>query len=310
MLTIDSALILFSDVLISIGEYLSDPDSCLNLRNTVAIATGQISLNLSSECEQFGMNKGIYSALMKYSKSNKIQFLSLISRGFFYFEGRNDYGTKLLVYTKSNGADRIGSQIPAEWLPLPVVIEEAAPKRRLERDERGPGKKDYSSNKNANQVTKLISENTFKIIDELLVGYNNTKINQIIKGLILRMRKCYNVYESKNKKEINKDKIVESLKNYLTGLQEHGSRSAQVETMISAVLSSVSFKESKNTEIAELLNVHRKKIARCKKKENVSFLSLIRRLIPPKRTIQCNLLTNQLLMNIWQISDQAMKVQM
>ena len=203
---------------------------------------------------------------MKYSKSNKNQYLSLISKGGFYFEGRNDYKTKLLVYAKSNGANRIGSHIPAEWLPLPVIIEEATPKRRLERGERGPGKRDYSSNKNANQVTKMISENVFKIIDELLVGYNNTKINQIIEGLIVRMRKCYNVYESKNKKENINDKIVESLKTYLTGLQEHGNRFTQVETMINTVLSSVSFKESNNTEIAELLNVHRKRIGRCKKR--------------------------------------------
>ena len=166
---IATALTSFNDVLRNIGDCLSDSESLVKFRSSVASATGKISLFLSSECEQFGMNQRIYDALMKYSKSNKSQFQSLISSGDFYFEGRTDFRTKLLVFTTSNGTDRKGSHIPLEWLPSPAAKDEpAVQKRQLQRGERGPGKKDYTSNKNANQTTKIVSENIFGIIDDAL----------------------------------------------------------------------------------------------------------------------------------------------
>ena len=52
---------------------------------------------------------------MSYSKSNRLEFKSLISMGNFYFEGRIDYKTRLLVLTVGNGGDVISSHVPKQF---------------------------------------------------------------------------------------------------------------------------------------------------------------------------------------------------
>ena len=264
-----TALASFSDVLTNIGDCLLDSESRVNFRSSVAFTTGKISLFLSTECEQFGMNTRIYDALIKYSKSNKSQFQSLLSSGDFYFEGRTDYKTKQLVFTTPNGTDRKGSHIPSEWLESPAAKEEPIQKRQLQRGERGPGKKDYTSNKNANQTTKIVSENIFGVIDDLLSNYNISKTKQIIEGVIARIRKNYNIHETKNRNGITADKIIDSLKDYFTGLQKYGGKFKQVESTIDTILSALYFKDCNNVEIAELLNVSRKRVAGCKVKREI-----------------------------------------
>lgn len=106
------ALKLFDKILKRITHYLLTRKHCEKFKNTIAASTRQISLFINRECEEFGMTQYIYNALMSYSKSNRLEFKSLISMGNFYFEGRKDYKTRLLVLTVGNGGDVISSHVP------------------------------------------------------------------------------------------------------------------------------------------------------------------------------------------------------
>ena len=125
-------------------------------QRTVAPLTGRISLLLKEECECYGMTEVMYKSLMNFSKISRKKFNSLISAGNFYFEGRNSYNTKQLVITVSDGANRVGSHIPEEFLPKinDEEEEEVGEKRKLMRGERGPGKKQYIGSKAVNIGSK------------------------------------------------------------------------------------------------------------------------------------------------------------
>ena len=154
----------FNQVLRNLDSYFTDGQSDLSIfRRTVAPATGQISLYICSECEKFGMNLSIYKSLMEHSRKNRSNFQSLMSAGNFFFEGRADYRTKLIVFTISNGISRSASHVPEDWLQLPSTLkdvdkEEVGERRKLKRGERGPGKKDYASSKAISQAIKQIFE--------------------------------------------------------------------------------------------------------------------------------------------------------
>ena len=95
------------------------------------------------------MNAFIYQGLMDYSKKNKSGFQSLMNAGNFFFEGRADYQTKMIVFTVSSGTSRRGTHVLTDWLKPDEksdddVREDVGEKRKLKRGERGPGKKDYA----------------------------------------------------------------------------------------------------------------------------------------------------------------------
>lgn len=241
-------------------------------QRTVAPLTGRISLLLKEECECYGMTEVMYKSLMNFSKISRKKFNSLISAGNFYFEGRNSYNTKQLVITVSDGANRVGSHIPEEFLPKinDEEEEEVGEKRKLMRGERGPGKKQYIGSKAVNQISKTITDKLVSTLDELLTNYPIIKRNQIIESSIKNLRKVYNINEEneRSNSELN-DKIVIALKQYLLGLKLFGGKYSQVEATIESLLSAVSVDECSNVEIGELLQISRRRIAAAKQKRKM-----------------------------------------
>ena len=263
----------FNQVLRNLESYFADGESDKTIfRRTVAPATGQISLYFCSECELFGMNLSIYKSLMEYSRKNRSNFQSLMSAGNFFFEGRADYRTKLLVFTISNGTSRKASYVPEDWLRPPsplkdIDTEEVGEKRKLKRGERGPGKKDYASSKAISQAVKQIFEKLHTVLCEVTVDFGQSKKIQIIEGVINKLK---SYYEIEDRNEVNNEmnmSIVTSLKKYFTGLREYGGKFTLVESTIGSVLTAVLDNNSSNAELAKLLNVSRNRIINGKKKE-------------------------------------------
>jgi phosphoglycolate phosphatase-like HAD superfamily hydrolase len=119
------------------------------------------------------------------------------------------------------------------------VDEVAGEKRRLKRGERGPGKKDYTTVKSANQSITQLTERINELLENLLFAYTPTKRNLIVDAAILNLRKNYGRHENKEvNNEINST-LVKSLKEYLNGLKNFGGKFAQVESTIENVISSI-----------------------------------------------------------------------
>ena len=95
----------FNDFLKIIEKHLKKKTSRNYFTNSIAAATGKISIFLERECEDFGMSKQLYNSLMTYNKSNRVKFKSIMESGCFYFVGRNDYSIKLIVISVGNGSD-------------------------------------------------------------------------------------------------------------------------------------------------------------------------------------------------------------
>ena len=254
-------LVRLNQVLRNIESYFSDCESDLSIfRRTVAPATGQISLYFSSECEQFGMDQSVYKGLMEYSKKYRSNFQSLMSAGNFFFEGRADYKTKLLVFTISNGTGRKASHVPEEWIRPVVEVEDVGQKRKLKRGERGPGKKDYGSSKTVNQSVRQIFEKLNTFLGEGMVDFSQSKKHQIINGVINKIKNYYKIDDSSEVNNETNVSIVNSLKNYFTGLREYGGKFTLVESTIESILTAVLDNNSNNVELAKLLNVSRRRI--------------------------------------------------
>ena len=190
---IDETLIEFNQVMKNIDNYFSDPQSDLEIfRFPVAALTGQISLLLRTECEQFGMSRAIYKGIMACSKVNKIRFDNIMTAGNFKFEGRAGYSTRMLVFTMSDREERKASHIPQGWLKIPIAEEAeeiVGGKRQLKRGERGPGKKDYTTVKSANQIISQVTESISELLETLLSAFTITKKNLIVDATILNLRK-------------------------------------------------------------------------------------------------------------------------
>jgi hypothetical protein len=61
---------------------------------------------------------------------------------------------------------------------------------------KGPGKKTYSTFKSASSLLKKVSEEIFAVIDEIFLDYTNSNQLQIMEGIILNLKKCYNTHEN------------------------------------------------------------------------------------------------------------------
>jgi hypothetical protein len=272
-LDIDDALTEFNQVLKNIDIHFRDPESDLDFfRRPVAVLTGQINLFLLKECEQFGMSAAIYKGIMACSKANKIRFDNIMAAGNFKFEGRAEYKTRQLLFTISDGGERKASHIPESWLKIPAaeeVEEVVGEKRQLKRGERGPGKKDYTTVKSANQIISQVTEKINELLDDLLFAYTPAKRNLIVDAAILNLRKNYRRHEDKSvNNEINLT-IVNSLKEYLNGLKKFGGKFSQVESTIENVISSISVVNSNSTEMAKFLNVTRRRIVTGKERRKI-----------------------------------------
>lgn len=250
---------------------LSTEDCTAKFKNSVAISTRQISLFLRRECEEFGMTKGIYEALMNYSKLRKVKYENLLRSANFYFEGRNNYDTKMIVLTVGNDSTIFSSQIPAEWLiDDSVVVEEedvAIGAKRKIGSSRGPGNKDFKSAKPANAISKMLSDTIIEVMNNKLNDYSVIKKKTIIDGIILNIKKQYNLHDrnSANSNDIN-NQIVNSLREYLSGLKNHGGKYELVESTIENLLAAVSVESSNSTEVGETLGISRKRISAAKAK--------------------------------------------
>ena len=150
------------------------------------------------------MDISIYKGLVEYSQKNRIRFQSLMVAGSFFLEGRADYNTRHLVFTTSNGKNRMASHVPEGWLRPPsplkdVDVEDVGEKRKLTR---GPGKKDYASSRSINQAVKPIFEKLYKLLGEETVGFSKSKRAQIIEGVINKLESCYEIEDCS---EVNDD---------------------------------------------------------------------------------------------------------
>ena len=68
----------FDSVIKRIIICLFTENCTVKFKNSVAISTRQISLFLCRECEEFGMTKEIYDALMSYKKAKKANYENLL----------------------------------------------------------------------------------------------------------------------------------------------------------------------------------------------------------------------------------------
>ena len=259
----------------NLDSFFTDGESDLSIfRRSVAPTTGQISLYFCSECERFGMDLSIYKGLMVYCKRNRSGFQSLMIAGNFLLEGRADYQTKLLVFTTSNGSNRIASHVPEYWLRPPsplkdVDVEDVGVKRKLKRGERGPGKKDYASSRAINQSVKQIFDKLHKFLGEETVDYSKSKRAQIIEGVINKLKVFYEIEDCNEVNNETNVSIVSSLKKYFTGLREYGGKFTLVESTVETVLTAVLDVNSNNVELAKLLNVSTRRIVSGKLKREL-----------------------------------------
>ena len=271
----------FESVMKRIIICLSTENCAEKFKNSVAITTRQISLFLCRECEEFGMTKEIYDALMSYKKAKKAKYENLLISGNFYFEGRNNYNTKMIVLTVGNGSIILSSQIPQEWLrddsvvvdrevedhSAIVEVDLAIGGKRKIAPSRDPGNKDFKSAKPANALSKLLSDTMIEIMNNKLNDYSVIKKKKVVEGIILNIKKQYNLHDrnSANYNEIN-NQIVKSLIEYLNGLKNHGGKYELVESTIEILLAAVSVESSNSTEVGKTLEISRKRISAAKER--------------------------------------------
>ena len=188
--------------------------------------------------------------------------------GCFYFEGRNDYETKLIVISVGNGSDIVSSHVPNAYLESLMTAEEISKKRKL--SVRGPGNKEFKSVKTAAVLSKSLTEIIIKSIDSTLTEYSTDKRNQIIECAIQSIRKQFNIHHKINvdDSEIN-NKIVDSLKDYLSGLNNYGGKYSLVEATKDTLIAAVSVRSLNNNDVGEVLGVSKKRMAAAKQRRTI-----------------------------------------
>ena len=160
------------------------------------------------------MTKGLYLSLMHYYNTHRKEFRNIMDTGCFYFEGMNDYETKLIVISVGNGSDIISSHIPIVYLPKLVTEEEITKKGKL--STRGPGNAEFKSVKTAAVLSKAPTEIAIQTINTTLTEYSTKKRNQIVEFTIESIKKQFNMHYKNqvDESEVN-NKIDYVLKEYL-----------------------------------------------------------------------------------------------
>ena len=237
-------------------------------KNSIASVTRKISIFLKRECEDFGMTKGLYASLMHYNNTHRKDFKNIMDIGCFYFEGRNDYETKLIVISVGNDSDIVSSHVPNAYLESLMTAEEISKKRKL--SVRGPDNKEFKSVKTAAVLSKSLTEIIIKSIDSTLTEYSTDKRNQIIECAIQSIRKQFNIHHKINvdDSEIN-NKIVYSLKDYLSGLNNYGGKYSLVEATKDTLLAAVSVRSLSNNGVGDVLGVSKKRMAAAKQRRTI-----------------------------------------
>ena len=268
ILTLEAALMCMKSFLrdiiaaIKVNDY-GDVEVEPLFKNTVAKSSRKISVYLKDDGEAYGMNIAIYEALMNYSRSERLKFKNLLVSGDFHFEGKNSYSKKMIVITVGNGNNIPDSHIPSKWLPdIPDIIEVGSRKRKVFR---GPGIKSYKSARTAVVNSKKLTEKLVSVIDELLVDYNEIKKKSIATASIKTLWRFFNKEEEfqRSKYSIN-ESIINSLREYMSGIMKSGGRFGQIESTIDTLLTAVSVKHINSSIMEEVLGIHRKRIANAK----------------------------------------------
>ena len=258
----------FNNFLMRIEKHLKKKTSRNYFTNSIAAATGKISIFLERECEDFGMSKQLYNSLMTYNKANRVKFKTMMETGCFYFEGRNDYSTKLIVISVGNGSDIKSSHVPEQYLQNISANTTVNNKRKY--GVRGPGSKDFKTPITASVLSKPLTEIIIRTIEQTLTEYSIIKRNQIIEFAIQNVRKQFSVHVEKSEdvSEIN-NKVVDSIKTYLSGLNDYGGKYAQVEATKDTLLSAASVKSLSNNDIADILGVSKRRMAAARQRRSV-----------------------------------------
>ena len=110
-------------------------------------------------------------------------------------------------------------------------MEDVGQKRKLKRGERGTGKKDYGSSKTVNQSVRQIFEKLNTFLGEGMVDFSQSKKHQIINGVINKIKNFYKIDDSSEVNNETNVSIVNSLKNYFTGLREYGGKFSLVSSL-------------------------------------------------------------------------------
>ena len=219
------------------------------------------------------MTSNIYEGLLGYSRTCKLKFRSLLATGNFGFEGRSNYKTRLLVVTVGNGNNIISSHIPQQWL---AIIDE--PRENIDDDieqkaKRGPGVKDFQNERSAKAASKEVTETVIGDINSALLNYSVQKKNQMIECIIGSVRKQFDIHNEKevdanNNSEVN-NKIVFTLREYLSGLSKHGGKYSQEEATIETILSAVSVETLSNNVVATTLEVTKTRMSAARKRRKI-----------------------------------------
>ena len=90
-----------------------------------------------------------------------------------------------------------------------------------------------------------------------------------MEGIIINIKKQYNVNENKEVNNETNNSIINSLKNYFNGLREYGGKFSLVESTIENVITAISYESSNSVEISKLFGVSRRRITNGKIKRNV-----------------------------------------
>ena len=127
MVVEDDVIRILEDALISLDEVIVSlihavRNNAGDFRYSVAPLTGEISLLLRAECEEYGMTKELYQNVMKYSRKFPQKFKAIIEIGNFKFEGEN-YDTNRRIVLSIGGIERSQSNIPPSFLPARDLVE-------------------------------------------------------------------------------------------------------------------------------------------------------------------------------------------
>lgn len=167
--TIDQCLVDIEAVINNLLEAVKNNPN--EFRNSVAPSTGTISLLLRAECEEYGVNKELYTTLMKYSRKYSQKFKVLMDVGNFGFEGTNYDTNKQIVLNIGDGNQVVKSHIPLEFLPKNVVIEAVGQKQKA--NSRGPGRESFKSARACLASSQQLSNRLIEIIE---IKYENCSV--------------------------------------------------------------------------------------------------------------------------------------
>ena len=93
---------------------------------------------------------------MHFNKKSKIEYTSMLAAGFFFFEGKSTYASKMIVITVGDGHQIFSSSIPPQWLPAMPTADEAVGEKR--KKFKGPGIENFKTARSAVINSKKLTE--------------------------------------------------------------------------------------------------------------------------------------------------------